>query len=238
MTTVLRLPALAALACALLLVIGSVPPAVHAQTPTEIDRYFKVEWDPEAVPRGGWAVQGYVVSSHDYRVNGVRLLVEVLDSAGEVENRAFGWVPGDVPAGGRAYFFVSVPKRGAAYRVKVLSYFLVSRETAVTREDEGVEPTMDCCARHPKAYPGAEIVTNQITREAMASVLRNADQPRCPVTSRSGAGSSASSRRRRERSADAPPRPRVRRTRGTVDMAGLPWHSSHAMDQSLVLLLM
>ena len=119
---------LAALACALLIAIVSVPPTVHAQSPADAERYFKVEWEPEAVPRGGWAVQGYVISSHSYRVNGVRLQVEVLDSAGEVENRVFGWVPGDVPAGGRAYFFVSVPKRGASYRVKVLSFFLVSRE--------------------------------------------------------------------------------------------------------------
>jgi hypothetical protein len=128
MTTVPRLHSLAAFACALLVVIGSAPPWGHAQSTAEADRYFKVEWEPEAVPRGGWAVQGYVISSHHYRVNGVRLQVEVLDSAGEVENRVFGWVPGDVPAGGRAYFFVSVPKRGASYRVKVLSFFLVSRE--------------------------------------------------------------------------------------------------------------
>lgn len=128
MTTVPRLHSLAALACTLLIVIGSPPPCSDAQSTTEADRYFKVEWEPEAVPRGGWAVQGYVYSSHSYRVNGVRLQVEVLDSAGEVENRVFGWVPGDVPAGGRAYFFVSVPKRGASYRVKVLSFFLVSRE--------------------------------------------------------------------------------------------------------------
>ena len=128
MTTVFRPPSLAALACALLVVIGSAPSWGHAQSTAEADRYFKVEWDPEAVPRGGWAVQGYVISSHNYRVNGVRLQVEILDSAGQVEDRAFGWVPGDVPAGGRAYFFVSVPKRGASYRVKVLSFFLVSRE--------------------------------------------------------------------------------------------------------------
>ena len=128
MTTVPRPHSIAALACALLVVIGSLPLLVHAQSATDADRYFKVEWDPEAVPRGGWAVQGYVISSHSYRVNGVRLQVEVLDSAGAVEDRVFGWVPGDVPAGGRAYFFVSVPKRGASYRVKVLSFFLVSRE--------------------------------------------------------------------------------------------------------------
>jgi hypothetical protein len=128
MTTVPRFHVLAAVACALLIVIGSAPPWGHAQSTTDAERYFKVEWEPDAVPRGGWAVQGYVTSSHSYRVNGVRLQVEVLDSAGVVEDRVFGWVPGDVPAGGRAYFFVSVPKRGASYRVKVLSFFLVSRE--------------------------------------------------------------------------------------------------------------
>jgi hypothetical protein len=128
MTTSCRARALLALACALLIVPGSSPPVLHAQSTTDVERYFKVEWEPDAVPRGGWAVQGYVLSTHSYRVNGVRLQVEVLDSAGEVENRVFGWVPGDVPAGGRAYFFVPVPKRGAAYRVKVLSFFLVSRE--------------------------------------------------------------------------------------------------------------
>ena len=117
------------MALAVLLVVAvAVPPVARAQGTSDIDRYLKVEWEPEAVPRGGWAVQGYVSSTHPYRVNGVRLQVEVLDSAGAVENRVFGWVPGDVPSGGRAYFFVSVPRRGAAYRVKVLSFFLVSRE--------------------------------------------------------------------------------------------------------------
>ncbi len=127
MTTLPRPRSLAALACALLVAMGSLSPAAHAQSTADAERYFKAEWEPEAVPRGGWAVQGYVISSHSYRVNGVRLQVEVLDSAGEVQDRVFGWVPGDVPAGGRSYFFVSVPKRGASYRVKVLSFFLVSR---------------------------------------------------------------------------------------------------------------
>lgn len=117
------------LSCLLAVWISSWPVPGHAQGGSaDVDRYFRVEWDPDAVPRGGWAVQGYVYSTHPYRVNGVRLLVEVLDDTGAVENRVYGWVPGDVPSGGRAYFFVSVPRRGAAYRVKVLSYFLVSRE--------------------------------------------------------------------------------------------------------------
>ena len=99
---------------------------------SHVDRYFKVEWDPEAVPRGGWAVQGHVSSTHPYRVNGVRLQVDVLDSAGGVENSVYGWVPGDVPSGGRAYFFVSVPRRGASYRVKVLVVLPGLSRSAVT----------------------------------------------------------------------------------------------------------
>jgi hypothetical protein len=121
--------ALVVLAWMLTIVAGPSSAPVDAQGgPTDAERYFRTEWEPEAVARGGWAVEGYVYSTHPYRVNGVRLSVEVLDATGEVQDRVFGWVPGDVPSGGRAYFFVSVPRRGAAYRVKVLSYFLVSRE--------------------------------------------------------------------------------------------------------------
>ena len=127
MTICPRLASLVALLSTLVVVFGV---ALPAGAQGDIDQYFKVEWDPDAVPRGGWAVQGYVYSTHPYRVNGVRLQVDVLDSAGAVENRVFGWVPGDVPSGGRAHFFVSVPRRGASYRVKVLSYFLVAREAS------------------------------------------------------------------------------------------------------------
>jgi hypothetical protein len=109
---------------------GALAPApARAQTSGEAERYFRVEWSPDAVPRGGWAVEGFVYSSHPYRVNGVRLAVDVLDESGQVKKRAFGWVPGDVPSGGRAYFFVSIPERGTTYRVRVLSFFLVARES-------------------------------------------------------------------------------------------------------------
>lgn len=130
MITRLRPSAPLVLVCAALALWLSAPTSVAAQgASADVDRYFRVEWGPEAVPRGGWAVEGYVYSTHPYRVNGVRLLVEVLDGSGTVENRVFGWVTGDVPSGGRAYFFVSVPRRGATYRVKVLSYFPVARES-------------------------------------------------------------------------------------------------------------
>src|SRR5262245_34037516 len=95
---------------------------------SDANQYFKVEVCPEPVPRGGWAVEGYVNSTHPYRVNSVRVRVDVLDESGKVIHQAYGWVPGDIPAGGRAYFFVSVPTRGASYRAEVLSFYLVARE--------------------------------------------------------------------------------------------------------------
>jgi hypothetical protein len=114
----------------LLATLLSGPAGARAQgSAADIARYFRVEVSPDAVPRGGWAVEGYVYSTHPYRVNGVRVRVEVLDESGQVVHQANGWVPGDVPSGGRAYFYVSVPSRGASYRAQVLSFFLVSRET-------------------------------------------------------------------------------------------------------------
>jgi hypothetical protein len=125
-----RLSLLLTLVAALLVCLPAPDRARGQGGAGDADRYFRVEVDPEPVPRGGWAVQGYVYSTHTYRVNGVRLQIDVLDGAGKVMHQVYGWVPGDVPAGGRAYFFVSVPGRGAAYRGRVLSYFLVSREAA------------------------------------------------------------------------------------------------------------
>jgi hypothetical protein len=125
-------PVLASLRLAAVLILATssfAPGEARAQgSAADIARYFRVEVSPDAVPRGGWAVEGYVYSTHPYRVNGVRLRVEVLDASGQVIHQAIGWVPGDVPSGGRAYFYVSVPGRGASYRAQVLSFFLVSRE--------------------------------------------------------------------------------------------------------------
>ena len=92
----------------------------RAQTsPEEI---FRVEYNREAVPRGGWAVEGYVNNSSRLLVSGVRLRVEVLDAGGAPIGESFGWVYGNVPAGGRAYFTVSLPRRGADYRITVVSF--------------------------------------------------------------------------------------------------------------------
>lgn len=90
------------------------------------DQIFRIDYGREAVPRGGWAVEGYVNNDSRYRVSGVRLRVQVLDESGAVVGESFGWVYGNVLAGGRAYFAVRVPQRGADYRITVVSYTPVS----------------------------------------------------------------------------------------------------------------
>ena len=93
-------------------------------TNPEAERYFRAEW--ELVRRGGGMLEGYVYSTYDYRVGGVQLRVDILDSAGHVEGEALGWVQGDIPANGRAYFLVSLPRMGAGYRVTVVSFYRIS----------------------------------------------------------------------------------------------------------------
>jgi hypothetical protein len=100
------------------LVAGSGPACAQA-TP---DHIFTIDYSREPIPRGGWAVEGYVNNSSRYLVSGVRLRVQVLDASGQAIGEAFGWVYGNVPAGGRAYFTVSIPRRGDDYRINVVSF--------------------------------------------------------------------------------------------------------------------
>lgn len=102
-----------------LLLSTASPGLAQTPAPSEI---FKVEYGKEAVPRAGWAVEGYVTNDSRYRVTGVRLRVEILDETGVVVGQALGWVYGNIAAGGRSYFVVPVPRKGADYRVTVLSY--------------------------------------------------------------------------------------------------------------------
>ena len=83
---------------------------------------FRIEYSKEAIPRGGWAVEGYVHNDSRYLVTAVRLKVQVLDDSGSVTGESLGWVYGNVTPGGKAYFAVPVPRRGADYRVGILSF--------------------------------------------------------------------------------------------------------------------
>src|SRR3954471_6963037 len=83
---------------------------------------FHVEWGPPAESGDDAVVRGWVVNDSLVRVGDVRLRVETVDGAGRVVGQSFGWVIGDVPAGGRAWFMVRITTLGADYRVRVESY--------------------------------------------------------------------------------------------------------------------
>lgn len=126
MTKVCRLLLPVVVAGALLSIAPPGQAQAQAQAASEI---FKVEYGKEAVPRAGWAVEGYVSNESRYRVTGVRLRVEVLDEAGAVVGQSFGWVYGNIASGGRSYFVVPVPRKGADYRITVLSYSPLSLDS-------------------------------------------------------------------------------------------------------------
>lgn len=104
------------------------PMAVEAQAPAAGSlSQFHVELQAATGYRGP-AIEGYLYSSLPWRIANVRLRVESVDPAGQVTGEAYGWVLGNVPAGGRAYFFVPVSTRGASYRATVESFDKVSIE--------------------------------------------------------------------------------------------------------------
>jgi hypothetical protein len=52
----------------------------------------------------------------------VRLLVETLDSKGQVPDRAHGFLVGAVPALSRAPFVVALRTGGASYRISIIDF--------------------------------------------------------------------------------------------------------------------
>ena len=87
---------------------------------------FRVQTEPRSLGGREPAVQGYVENRSPMRLGGVRLRVESLDDGGRVIGESFGWVIGDVPAGGRGFFVIRVQVPGAAYRTSVQSYDAIS----------------------------------------------------------------------------------------------------------------
>ncbi len=87
---------------------------------------FHVECGPPAESGDDALVRGWVVNDSMVRVGDVRLRVETVDGAGRVIGQSFGWVIGDVPAGGRAWFMVRITTLGADYRVRVESYDVIA----------------------------------------------------------------------------------------------------------------
>jgi len=66
---------------------------------------FRFQFEQRESPRG-LAVEGYVYNARPSRITNVRLQVDSIDANGALVASAGGWVLGDVPAGGRGYFYI------------------------------------------------------------------------------------------------------------------------------------
>ena len=98
-----------------------------AQTPIQ-GAPFRFDLAQAAGPRG-LGVEGYVYNDLPWRITNVRLRIDSVDGEGAVRASTFGWVVGDVGAGGRGYFYVPVSSPAATYRASVQSFDKIAVET-------------------------------------------------------------------------------------------------------------
>lgn len=85
------------------------------------EAHFKIDWEV-GERKGRPVLRGYLHNTSPHTILGVQLLVDTLDTAGNVVAQSVSWVGGGVPAFGRVYFDVPAPQPGAQYRVRVYSY--------------------------------------------------------------------------------------------------------------------
>ena len=81
--------------------------------------YFRMEWQAGQTRSGRPAISGFVYNDYNHWAGDVRLRVEALDASGQVISRTLGYVNGDVPPRGRAYFEVPLPAPAPSHRVTV-----------------------------------------------------------------------------------------------------------------------
>ena len=107
---------------AMLLILGGTHGALATISPSGIDARLRLDWEVGQTRGGRPEVQGYVVNDHMRPAMDVRLLVETLDSNGQVADRAHGFVVGAVPALSRAPFVVAMKTGGASYRISIIDF--------------------------------------------------------------------------------------------------------------------
>ena len=113
---------LAILALSAIALVPALPTAAAELQPQMLgwERNFTVTWEPGTY-RGKPVVEGYVNNVSPYSTRSIRLLVDSLDTAGNVTNQRVEWLAGDLLGGGRLFF--QVPAAPApSYRVRVFSY--------------------------------------------------------------------------------------------------------------------
>jgi hypothetical protein len=118
----------------MLVVVAIVATAVGAPTGPRAETAIASDQSPFAFQyeqtqtHRGVGVEGYVYNALPWRITNVRLRVDSVDVNGTLIASASGWVLGDVPAGGRGYFYVPVAAPGVTYRPSVEAFNKVMLE--------------------------------------------------------------------------------------------------------------
>lgn len=107
---------------AVLLVLGVTHGALATISPSGIDARLRLDWEVGQTRDGRPEVQGFVINDYMRPAMTVRLLVETLDSNGQVTDRAYSFVVGAVPALSRAPFVVALKTGGASYRISITNF--------------------------------------------------------------------------------------------------------------------
>ena len=102
--------------------VGCLCADAGAQDVTPAGPSFRAEAEPDLLGRRGPALAGWLYNDHAFAVTNVRVRVDLLDAGGQTLGSGEGWVYGNVPARGRAYFFVTVPRYAAGYRFEVVRF--------------------------------------------------------------------------------------------------------------------
>ena len=84
--------------------------------------FFRVEAGAGPARGGRATIQGYIYNNYGAPAGRVQLLVESLDSGGQVIAKGLVPVDGILPQFSRTYFEVPVAAAGASYRVSVYYY--------------------------------------------------------------------------------------------------------------------
>jgi hypothetical protein len=89
------------------------------------ERYFTVSWEPFE-RRGQPYLSGYIANSYGVTATRVQLLVDSLDSSGQVVAQRVEWLGGGgLPGFSSTYFEVPVRQPAARYRVSVFAFDFV-----------------------------------------------------------------------------------------------------------------
>jgi hypothetical protein len=112
---------------ALLILLPAMAPA---QSDTRVSLQFRASLAPSADGAARSRISGDVVNESPYRVTNVRVEIEGVNADNGSVGHTFAWTVGDIAPGGKTYFMTEPIRGASSYRVRVVSWDLVSRGQA------------------------------------------------------------------------------------------------------------